>query len=542
MPSSSGDTRPRIAVFAGPTATVLNSYPLRTGSEPLYPQRLARPVTVYVEQFSAHPLERDAAHLYAPPDGYVAADGAFSSSRQSNDDVPVYAVELRPEDGLYPLPFAGRRRDGRPWDDTEGPGDAEYRQTFYPDAARVFEEIDRFELGPDGRNRQLSSQADFDHYRLAPSGGYTRGVEADRRTDVGEGPIAPESLGVDFFPYSPPDKRREPLARTLARLTNKAHAVLRGERYDGAIWLEGSPFVEETAYWLNLLLDVSVPVVACAGSIGSAGRTNIVDALTYLLSRIWADGDGRDKVGVVAVQDEQVITAREVQKIDDRPGGYVATGGHGGVVGTIGKPGDPVLTFLPTRRHTWNSSVRLTRLPARVRGLCRRDNRIEGCEVPVLDGEGRLRDDCVPDVRIVKHARYTQRTASTDDTAEVELRERLLRSTQRPALVGFVLEAGTPYGDVSAPMERAVETVIHQGVPVVRVGRGNVGGFVPQSRVPTGIAGGNLTATKARLLLMACLLRFGALPPARDPERPTPEESAAVRSTLAAYRDVFESH
>ena len=42
------------------------------------PQRLAAPVTVYVEQFSAHPLERDAAELYAPPDGYLDVRGRFS--------------------------------------------------------------------------------------------------------------------------------------------------------------------------------------------------------------------------------------------------------------------------------------------------------------------------------------------------------------------------------------------------------------------------------------------------------------------------------
>ena len=35
-------------------------------------QRLARPVTVYIEQFSAHPLESDMAELYGPPDGYLA--------------------------------------------------------------------------------------------------------------------------------------------------------------------------------------------------------------------------------------------------------------------------------------------------------------------------------------------------------------------------------------------------------------------------------------------------------------------------------------
>ena len=130
--------RPRIAVFSGATATIANTQPLVTsnlarrqyglpprlnpdGSEPrfdvLRPQRLAAPVTVYVEQFSAHPLERDAAELYAPPDGYLDPVGVFHKERQGPDDVPVYEVTLRPEDGLYPLPYMARQANGEPWED-----------------------------------------------------------------------------------------------------------------------------------------------------------------------------------------------------------------------------------------------------------------------------------------------------------------------------------------------------------------------------------------------------------------------------------------
>ena len=68
--------RPRIAVFSGPTATIQNSEPLVTSNKArqkyglplrinadgspqrfdvLRAQRLAAPVTVYIEQFSAHP-------------------------------------------------------------------------------------------------------------------------------------------------------------------------------------------------------------------------------------------------------------------------------------------------------------------------------------------------------------------------------------------------------------------------------------------------------------------------------------------------------
>mgnify|MGYP000683983914 CR=1 FL=1 len=52
----------------------------------------------------------------------------------------------------------------------------------------------------------------------------------------------------------------------------------------------------------------------------------------------------------------------------------------------------------------------------------------------------------------------------------------------------------------------------------------------------------NLTGTKARLLLMACLLKFGSLPPARDPDNPAPGELDAIRVALASYQAVFDTH
>src|SRR6185503_19535572 len=304
--------KPRIAVFSGPTATVMNSFPLVTGNgaaakygldpilgedgrhlrfDVLRAQRLAAPVRVYVEQFSGHPLEADAAELYAPPDGFLAADGSFHPDRRSDTDVPVYEVELRPEDGLYLLPYLGRQRDGTAWDgESAFPGApaAQSRQPYYPDASRLFEEIDRFDLDIEGLGAQLSRRADFEFYRPAPSGGYTKGLAADRRTDVGDGDIPPEELGVDFFPYRPRHLRREPPPARLAHLTNEVQRVLSTGRYAGGIWLDGSPFVEEAAYWLNLLVDTSLPIACTQGDIGELSHRNVIDCVEYIASRVWA--------------------------------------------------------------------------------------------------------------------------------------------------------------------------------------------------------------------------------------------------------------
>lgn len=42
--------------------------------------------------------------------------------------------------------------------------------------------------------------------------------------------------------------------------------------------------------------------------------------------------------------------------------------------------------------------------------------------------------------------------------------------------------------------------------------------------------------------IMACLLRFGSLPPATDPTHPTPAELEAVQARLAEYQAVFDTH
>jgi L-asparaginase len=54
--------------------------------------------------------------------------------------------------------------------------------------------------------------------------------------------------------------------------------------------------------------------------------------------------------------------------------------------------------------------------------------------------------------------------------------------------------------------------------------------------------GSNLDTNKARLLLMAAMLKLGRLPRARDPRNPTKGEIAAVVAKLAQYQDIFENH
>ncbi len=565
------NARPRIAVFSGPTATIQNSAALVTSNkarlraglpllidrwgtalrfDALRAQRLAKPVTVYVEQFSAHPLERDAADLYAPPDGYLDREGDFHRERTSEADTPVYEVELRPEDGLLPLPYMALQGDGTAWDgDTAHPmaPPSHSRQPFYPDASRVFEEIDRLGVREGGQAGILSSEADYDFVRILPSSGYSKGLPAAERTDVGDGDIDPESIWTDYFPYRPPHLRREPSRAMLATITNRITAALARHDYAGAIWLEGSPYIEETTYWLNLVLDTTIPIAGCAsldfahGALGAGGDQHIVEAVRYVTSRVWSDASGDDEVGTVIISASQVFASRDAQKADARPGGFISTGGHGGVIGAV-NGAETVITYRPNRRHTHTSSLRLSSLPTSVMGVRQESTGLGQIEVPVRDADGLLIPDAIPFVSIHKHARYLAEDTSADPASEVELLSRLAANLSEHPLAGFVVEGAAPYGTSGPSADALLRRATFSGMPMVRTGRGNAEGFVPHERVQLGIAGSNLTATKARILLMACLLKFGALPIAADPDHPTDAEIDATKAALAAYQAIFDTH
>ena len=560
-------SKPRIAHLSGPNATIQNSPPLVTsnkarathglplltngdGTAPAFdalrPQRLAAPVTVYVEQFSAHPLEADAAELYGPPDGYVDASGAFSRERRSPADRPVYEARLDPADGLYPLPYMARQADGRPWEDdcaTPGAPEAQARQPFYPDGARVFEEIDRLGVGEKGVGNAISARAEVDFFRIFPPAGYTKGRAAGQRTDVGDGDIAPERRGREFFPYRPYHLAPSPPRPALAGIVNAVQRVLATGRYAGAVWTQGSPRIEETVYWLNLLLDTTLPICGNAsqrphGQLSNDGDKNIVDSVEYIVSRAWADEGGRNRAGVVLIQDQQVFSARDVQKADARPGGFVATGGHGGIIGAAGYEGPPVLTYLPATRHTYLSQVNVTRLPSEATGITRTGT----LRVPIKDARGELLDTAIPKVTIVKDGNYTTDDYDEDPAREVDVLAQIERNLAAHPLAGFVVEGLAPYGRLTSTVRtRVMRRAGFSGLPVVLVCRGNAEGFVPPPTLPF-IGGRNLTSTKARLLLMACLMKFGSLPAARNADAPTASEVEATRSHVARYQEIFDTH
>ena len=564
-------TRPRIAHLAGPMATIQNTPPLITSNkarakhglallknpdgsparfDTLRAQRLAVPVKVYVEQFSAHPLEADGATLYGPPDGYVDAAVEFHRNRTSASDRPVYEIELAPGDGLYPLPYMARQANGAAWEEecaVPFAPDEQARQGFFPDGSRSFEEIDRTQIGVDGTVNQISGKADIDFYRIMPPGGFREGLANALRQDKGEGDISTEVRGQDFFPYKPFHLGAAPSRTTLARATNAVQRILASGKYEGAVWTEGSPTNEETIYWLNLLIDTTLPICGNSaqrpqGQASADGPKNIIDFVDYITSRVWADGDGRNRVGAVMIQEQQVFAARAVQKVDARPGGYVATGGHGGIIGAAGHDGRPLLHYLPTAKHTYLSDVNITRLPREVPGLRREGTTIATIPIRIKNTSGELLEHVIPKVAIVKDASYWNADFNDGTEDEVDIIAMIDHMLTKAPLSGFVIEGLTPYGVITANTRmRLMQRAVHSGIPVARVGRGAPEGFIPTGD-PTYIGGSNLTATKARILLMAAIMKFGMLPPAADPDHPTDAELGAIFTKNKQYQTVFDTH
>ena len=390
-----------------------------------------------------------------------------------------------------------------------------------------------------------SSIAEFDFQRVSPPGGWRGGLPADARADRGDGPVPPETRGVDFFPYYPFHLYTGPSRPALAGITNAVQAALASGDHAGAIWTQGSPQIEETAWWFNLLIDTRKPIVGCAaqrpqGQTSHDGPQNIVDAARLIADRVWADEAGANRLGVVLVQDQLIYAAREVAKVDARPGGYVASG-YGGVLGGVSHRGAAEVFYLPARKHTWRSDLRITRLPEAVEVVGLQDGALRLAPAAVLDGEGALLPSAIPSVMIVKDGSYAAEEVGggpEDEFDLIAMRDAMLR---RGRLAGFVAEGLSPYGLLaSTPRQTFLSRAAFAGLPVVRVGRGNGEGTAN----PGGefIAGSNLTSTKARCVRRAALMKLGSLPPAADPAAPTARERRATEAAAARYQAIFDSH
>lgn len=242
----------------------------------------------------------------------------------------------------------------------------------------------------------------------------------------------------------------------ISRAVNEAAAR---PEVDGVIVTHGTFTAEETAYFLHLTARTDKPVVVvCSqrkhGTIGNDGDKNFMDAL-----RVASDSEARGK-GVLVVLNEEIHSAREVGKTNQRPSGFSSR-----TMGILGSVEVDRVAFYrqPTRRHTSQSEMELPP---------------PGAELPRVD--------------VV--ATY----AGADGVAVTAF----LDAGARGIVVNGFSYSGKPHRNQLPALREAVR----RGVPVVLANRGG-DGRVPVERGDGFVRGDTLTAQKARVLLALAVQR-----------------------------------
>jgi L-asparaginase len=232
-----------------------------------------------------------------------------------------------------------------------------------------------------------------------------------------------------------------------------ASAAAEDSRIDGIIVTHGTFTTEETAYFLHLCVRSEKPLVIVASQrkhdeVGNDGDRNMLDAIRLVLSP-----DARGK-GVLVTLHEEIHSAREVVKTNQRPGGFHSLGR--GILGHIEE--DQVsFYYTPTRRHTFRSEFDMREIR----------------ELPRVD--------------VI--AAYV----GGDDTAA--------QACVAAGAQGLVISGYAYNGRPSADQLAGIEKIAASGIPIVLSNRGGQG-RIPVNWEDPFIQGDSLVPHKARILLM----------------------------------------
>lgn len=234
--------------------------------------------------------------------------------------------------------------------------------------------------------------------------------------------------------------------------------VAEDPRVDGIIVTHGTFTTEETAYFLHLTIRTEKPLVVVASQrkhdeVGNDGDRNFLDAVRLALSP-----EARGK-GVLVTLHEEIHSAREVVKTNQRPGGFVSLGR--GILGHI-ETDRVSFYYAPVRRHTFHSEFDVREIHS------------------------------LPRVDII--------------TAYVGADDAAARACVEAGARGLVVNGYAFSGRPSADQQEGLARIAASGIPVVLVNRGG-GGRVPVDWEDPYIQGDSLVAQKARILLMLALTK-----------------------------------
>jgi L-asparaginase len=242
------------------------------------------------------------------------------------------------------------------------------------------------------------------------------------------------------------------------QIARAVSAAAEDPRVDAVIVTHGTFTTEETAYFLHLTITTEKPVVVVASQrkhdeVGNDGDRNLLDAI-----RIALCPEARGKGALVTLH-EEIHSAREVVKTNQRPGGFVSSGR-----GPLGNVETDQVSFFhaPTRRHTSRSEFDI------------RDIR----ELPRVD--------------VI--AAYV----GADDT--------VARACVEAGAKGLVVSGYAYSGRPSQDQKEGLEKIAASGIPVVLSNRGGRG-RIPVNWDDPFIQGDSLVPHKARILLMLGLTK-----------------------------------
>ncbi|GAA8323341.1 type II asparaginase [Helicobacter pylori] len=245
------------------------------------------------------------------------------------------------------------------------------------------------------------------------------------------------------------------------KLAKRTQELLDNSRIQGVVITHGTDTLEESAYFLNLVLHSTKPVVLVgamrnASSLSADGALNLYNALSVALNEKSANK------GVLVVMDDNIFSAREVVKMHTtHTSTFKAL--NSGAIGSV-YYGKTRYYMQPLRKHTTESEFSLSQL-----------------KTPL------------PKVDII----YTHVGMTPD----------LFQASLNSHAKGIVI-AGVGNGNVSAGFLKAMQEASQMGVVIVRssrVGSGEITSGEIDDRAF--ITSDNLNPQKARVLLQLALTK-----------------------------------
>ena len=215
----------------------------------------------------------------------------------------------------------------------------------------------------------------------------------------------------------------------LVTLGKRVAALAKQSDVDGIVVTHGTDTLEETAYFLNLVVRSDKPVVVVGSmrpgtAMSADGMLNLFNAVTVAASK-----DARGK-GVLVTMNDEINSGRDVSKqVNIKTGAFVSPWGALGMV----VEGKNYWFRLPAKRHTVNSEFNIEKIDT----------------LPLVEiayGYGNVSD--------------TAYRAFADKGAKA------------------IVHAGTGNGSVSNAVVPALQELRGKGVHIIRSSHVNAGGFV----------------------------------------------------------------